>query len=798
VSRKLWFIFALLVPGLVFTSAAAGGDEGGGLSLTVHLIPEAQWNHGTPDPKAVLESGEVFLFREGTYEPELVLKANAAGQVPPGTWVWVAQAPGYTSINTGVLNVPATGSSSTKTLLWPVVPACEMVLDEDPGWRAIGRLDTVSIDRAAVFPISPRRGRLWIPAGSFLQYTTDNRGLAALGDVQRCKAEERRTVGPPSRPAADRQDFLVRAKLPLDSEAKAGDLILGLQGRGGGSQQGRIVPSVTVWQGRIGSFFFLDVPVTGPLQVVGSHPELRSIARDLDSLGGSATEVPLLEFQERFDLELVVDYQPARSHDIAYLYPEYCGRHRNLMTLRQAEACRPLALQRDLQEGLHSYRFEDLDEGLYIFNARVDEEKIPGLGSDVSLYLDEEASPPEPVTLREMEIHGNLLRDGEAVAGEVRLQLSLMDGESLPLRRFPTDEDLTYHLYYFGALPHAQALYLLPEVVQSRAPEELRGLYWSYSLEGCDEEGLCRSFKLFSILVGEGRMDLPLGGRGGVTFEVVDQGSGKGVPGALILFGRGSPELQFYDGEVHWHKPIGEEAIGALTDAGGRKRVANLEPGSQYISISKAGYRAFGKEVPVPEGEQVTLRVELEREAESGALRFAFADGQPVSAAVLRGYRWGGNGEAVCFGKTTGAGILSVPEGCLADDSTFFVLLHRDARISAYSAAALRQVSEVEVARGAIHPVRIRLETEDGRPVPYFPVRLRYPTFTLGPNDLLAAASVGQSLFYLSDARGELVLRGVDPEAPVLPTVEVEHGGLRGRLSLVGAEGGVPLVLMLR
>ncbi|MCB1037463.1 MAG: hypothetical protein KDD47_26770, partial [Acidobacteria bacterium] len=132
----------------------------------------------------------MLLYRPGTYEPELILPANQPAELPSGTWHWLDQAPGFVSVVGGSLNAPREGPPLRKNIVWPVVPACELDLSE-ASWGGVERLDAVSLERQAVFPVAPqKRTSLWIPAGRFLAYTVGARGIQAVSAIRRCEVAQ--------------------------------------------------------------------------------------------------------------------------------------------------------------------------------------------------------------------------------------------------------------------------------------------------------------------------------------------------------------------------------------------------------------------------------------------------------------------------------------------------------------------------------------------------------------------------------------------------------------------------------
>lgn len=80
---------------------------------------------------------------------------------------------------------------------------------------------------------------------------------------------------------------------------------------------------------------------------------------------------------------------------------------------------------------MNEVTFTDLDTGLHVFHAEIDDETIYGLSNHFAPFLEHQADgfePPAPQVLSEVRFWGHLLEDGEPVAGVLRL------GESATLR----------------------------------------------------------------------------------------------------------------------------------------------------------------------------------------------------------------------------------------------------------------------------------------------------------------------------------------------------------------------------
>jgi hypothetical protein len=742
----------------VLLFATGGQLQAAGFEATFHLVPAASWNKGRPKGESFLPGGSIHLYRQGDSDPSLVAKANVPVHIPSGVWLWIAEAPGYVSTESGTLSIPAATSSTTrKNIAWPVSPACEVELTDDRRWAASQRLDVVSLSFGAVYPINPaKRRRAWIPAGRYLSYGVGRGGLTGVHRAATCSQNERKKVGPPALPAADRQDFIATIVLSEHSEAAGEDLEVALQ-HASGARQSSVAPHAVAWQGRRVSYFYLGVPADAVVELISRHPVLRTAHASLAALGGSAREFPEQKLRPRRAIPLRIDYRPRKLHRSAEIITYYCGKRREEEPYRAGASCLREIEKQPLETGLHEYSISNLDDGQYLVHARIDEEVVYGLGHSVVPYLspeDDEAPKLREARLWELAMYGNLLVKGKPVPGVVRMWP--IESDLAPVREFPTDDELEYHLTYFGHLPWSK-----------NAPSKL-GLYILFTLEACGSRGFCRLFHNKSKLIGEGRMDIDLSGAAALEVRVVSAADGTPLRDAWV----GIPASQaftFEDGEVTWFTPKSLEPEVAHTDATGIARINLPRSGEQRFAVVKPGYEKHLGRASVAPNQKASLEVRLEPEAGDRAIQIRFPDGSPAGAAFLLALNADGSRDYACSERTGADGTLDLADQCLRGKS--FVVFQRDARIQALDGSRLMG-TVVEVDRAPKNPVRLRVLDAEGQPVAGVPVELRYGRWALGPNDLLAAFTrTGVLLFYLTDSKGEIYLNGVDPGAPDAPTV---------------------------
>ena len=759
------------------------------VEVTFLAAPVEAFRHGDPLRDDYLTDGTVYLYPEGRFEPAAIFPLNEPQVAERGVYHWIIESPAYVSIDSGTLVILEDGAAA-KTMIWPVVPACEVVLDDAPAWRGVDRLDLVSPTYGSTYPTAPaRRRRLNVPAGEDpVAYTIGARGLIAIGRLSGCSPGVTRKLSPPSPPASDQQDLMVHLELPEAATPDARPEPASTRDERAPPQvsfvhRGSAVsPSAVVRTARRVSYFFLGLPAEAPGRLVVAHPAFRSVEVPVPPQGGSARELPRIQLAQRLDLTLDLEYRPRRTHERATIEALYCGRSRHLPN-RSLDDCRPAA-SLPLVEGDRRYTFSGLDDGLYILTAHIDDELVHGLGSSAFPFLDPEAAHPPPVarySLVEEEIFGNVLHKGEPVHGELRLEPTVA---SWPERRAATGPDLLYRLHYFGHLPYGP---FRRDGDGELDPAETRGLHYFYRFAACDDDGRCRRLHPESMLRGSGRLDLEIGEGADLKVEVVDAADDSPIGGAKVGVPAPDARLAFDRGEVDWLEDRPPRTISLVSDAAGSVVFSALGPGRTPVEVRKEGYATTGTWVQLVEGETESIRLAVSREAPAAsALQLVVGDGTPLARAALLGYG-GEDGGLSCVVGTDAEGRLpELPPSCR--EAARFVVVHPHAALAAISAGqVLAGVDRLEVPPSPERAVRLRVTDAAGRPAVGAAVELRFRGFTLGEDDLLAALTRtgGYIPFRRTDERGELSLQGVDPdigEPPeiALPLSRVEPVPLRG------------------
>lgn len=765
-----------------------------GWAMTFDLVPVHFWDASEGPYGHELGEGTVRLYRQGSYEVELTGQAGEPMHIPPGTWLWTAEAPGFVSTMTNLIQVPE-GSRDERGLIVPMTPACLVSLSEDRRWKALDRLDIVSIDEAAVYPVVPGEDRdLWIPRGNHLAYGVDNGTILGISSIDFCKQHDEVVLGYPEPPAADKQSLVVTARLPWDFEAESeSELMIELQDPAGRARPAPpLSPDVRFFQGPNVVSFFLDVVTERAFSLSLRHPWIRSDSVPVLPSPGTVREFDLGDLLERRRLEMTVDYQPAQEHGSAILDLRYCGRERaSHPPMLLLNRCGEPVEEHVLEPGFQTYDFPNLDDGQYLVSAKVDGELIPGLGQRVMPYLEpgSEAVPTEVAELKEMHVFGTLSVADEPVPGVVHLE-PWDKGSSIRSRSFPTDERDEYHLYYFARYPTAGEVQHFPEALRGESPQDLPGLYCCFKLSACADGGACRTFNIHSAFTGEGRFDIELPGEEVVEVTAVDTATSEPLEQARVLV-RPSTAFHFVDGEVVWVEALGMEADSLRMDRDGRVRWLPPSPGNHPLYVAAPGYVTESASVDVPAGGTVALAVELEKERYVQGAQLLFSDGEPVAHANLLAFDESGKTVPGCRISTDVQGRAAPPESC-SDHS--FVLVHGWAALQMISGLDLVASAAVEVDPRPPFPLRVRLVDAGGEPVPKVMLQVRLGDLTLSPNEFTAAGVPA----YTSNSVGEIVLNGLETGAlsdielsPWLP-YEEQWVDLAG-----GAQGEVEIVVEL-
>jgi len=770
---------------LVLSAVAAGPGQ---VLVRFHFAPLQHWNDGQPARKDWLPEATVRLYRPGDHLPAATLDANTVVEVPGGSWRFLAEAPGFVTYGSGLINATAEAMDpEPRSVLWPMIPACQRQLVEDRRWRSLDRLDVVSLEPAAVFPIAPSvRQALWAPLGRTLVYGVDQRGeLTGIEIAEGVCGQQSgsQQIQVPEAPQAGEQALLQSVELPA-GEFDVGEFTVRLEPKVFGHPA--VVPTISLQLGyhQLG-LFFLGISSEEEWTLVVEHPKLRTERVEFASMSGVARELQPLHMQERLSMAVAVDYQPKRDHEIQRLELRQCRADE----VRRRSRCSRVVAEFELLLGLNTYSIDQLDSSKFMLVARIDEQTLYGLGSFAGFEIrSEDQQPPVlPVyPLHELEIFGEIQERGKAVAGTVVLRAVFEDYRA---RTYPTDEELLYHMYYFGELPMGQFVAAREDL--GSADEDTRGLGVSVLLQACAlDSGVCRSFNRHSYLRGEGRLDLEISAHAWLHLTVLDSETEKPVVGAAVrLDYQDDQALHFSHGEVTWAKPDGAEPSVHFTAANGEAHIALLGPLGDEILVHKKGYEiATAPEPPGGQGATTEVRVLLRRKEQLAETRLVFSGKRgPVAGAALG--KLGAEGlDLSCWARTDDQGYLQLPRRCRGPGK--FVVMHRAALIQVLDANLLRQAPEVEIQPWNGWAVEVKVQDVTGEAIGGIPLRLRFEEFTLGPNEFIAANKTP----YLSRQAGSVAVRGLAAASPLgLPIVESASPAYAGHHRVVSGENSLLL-----
>lgn len=577
----------------------------------------------SPAPLSLLQ-GTAYLESVSDSTSTRTVALNTEHTLPPGEWAWQAEAPGWVSM--GWNTVPSLGSAASKSagplrLRARAVPSCGLDFEADRRSHAVRRLWVVAVDAHTTYHhVLPRPLPLAVPEGRFYLAAFDHRGLLGLSGPHRCQPGESLRLPWPWQEAPDRHAFLVELVQPAgEVVAKLEELELHARPNRVRNQGELTAPEVLVWTGPRGVALFPALPAGELREWRLFHPHLRSERGDADFRGGGATALESFQLRRRATLTIPIDYQPARAHGKAVVVTDYCGRLGHLDPIYHDGApCTRRREEHRLRPGLNEVTFTDLDTGLHVFHAEIDDETVFGLGNDFAPFLEHEADgfePPAPQVLAEVHFWGHLLEDGEPVAGELRLSFQGTHQQEL---RFPTGGDLLYHAHFFGYLPWSEAaLARLPNAASQQPGEPIRGLWNGWAILPCKASGACRSYRSGSSLVGGGRLDFELGRGVEIEVLVTDAASGALLAGVEVVAAgeKSGATSHFSEGQSVERQSSGYSFNGRVTDTEGRAALL-LEPGTIEIWVVKSRspppwYQAQSQRVNLRPGESATLRFNL-------------------------------------------------------------------------------------------------------------------------------------------------------------------------------------------
>ncbi|MDX2000337.1 MAG: hypothetical protein SF066_21665 [Thermoanaerobaculia bacterium] len=597
----------LLALGLLAAPAAQAQ-----LEVRFRVIPERDFRGPNTPSERFLADGEIRLYRLGEFRARHVLRPGETATLSPGEWQWIAEAPGWVSARVVDLVVPAAaGKPRSLRLDGRLVSACTVDLAPRARWPGTERVALVSLEHGSTFPLPlDFRTSLQVPAGRWLAYSVGARGLLGVSDAQTCSPGARIALATLTPPAREVEHWLVQVEWPVELEPRLEDFEVTARSP---IRSGPPPIRARHWarHGRQATFFFFDIPTTTDRLVTVRHPRLRTLDHVQPVLGGRAAEVGPIVLKPRRSLTAQIDFRPARDHRSARLVLVDCGLRPSVLGDGSAPDCKERdRFERKLLPGVAEYRFDHLDDGQYRFDAEIDDEIVWGLGEAAHPRLDvqDDLSPEPWVTeLREFHVAGQLLEEGDPVAGFVRLYSP--PESHRPAVLLPTDDDGFYHLYYFGHRPREDRL----AEAWNRLAASSRTLDPERRFSACSADGRCRVFNGASSIVGEGRWDIELGRGDTVEVLVLDADTGTPVPD-VVLGLPASPATHFLNGRVIETAPDSPRYSDSIaTDENGRAVFRWRGLKAIPLVVFKGGYEPAQAEARPRPGEMTTVEVRIFR-----------------------------------------------------------------------------------------------------------------------------------------------------------------------------------------
>jgi len=144
-------------------------------------------------------AGSVYLYREGSTRLEREVKPGETVEIASGRWWWVAESPGYVSIDSGTYDMKGFRATGTIRFTIPLVPACTLTLAPDRRWKSVRKIAVISLHYGSLYPLDPngKRKSVSVPEGSYSVYAVGPHGRNRLAPTQTCHAFETKTLSYP-------------------------------------------------------------------------------------------------------------------------------------------------------------------------------------------------------------------------------------------------------------------------------------------------------------------------------------------------------------------------------------------------------------------------------------------------------------------------------------------------------------------------------------------------------------------------------------------------------------------------
>lgn len=141
-------------------------------------------------------AGTVYLYREGSTRLERTVDPGEAVELAAGHWWWVAESPGYVSVDSGTYDLRDLRGTAATRFTIPLVPACTLTLAPDRRWKAVSKIAIISLHYGSLYPFDPngKRKSVAVPEGGYAVYAVGPHGRNRLTSPQTCHAFEKKSL----------------------------------------------------------------------------------------------------------------------------------------------------------------------------------------------------------------------------------------------------------------------------------------------------------------------------------------------------------------------------------------------------------------------------------------------------------------------------------------------------------------------------------------------------------------------------------------------------------------------------
>lgn len=716
-------------------------------------------------------------------------------RAPAGAWFWHLEGPGWI----GLVPRPEQIAAGTASIVLAAeaVPACLVQLHGADAAASSSRLDVYSETWDALYAIDLRQRREFqVPRGRFGIVFREGSEVRAIAAPFECDGKRTVEVQLQKSLAAGTESTLVRLQLPLEV-AVGGPVETVMRELGTAGLRNVVEDSLRVRTRGNQFLFFTDRPAR-PAELLVSGAEIKSLRELLPEMERGVREVEL-RLTPRAVLTVHTDLRSLRRHAQARLSLLRChdsplDRYALDQLVGRGE-CSQVA-ESPIAEGLRKHRFEQLDAGTYVLSAQIDEERIDSseFGYTPLISADDvDMELPEPWSLQEMEIHGQLLESGAPVPGMVRV--SGHGSDRLEYQEFATDDDLTYHWYFIGR-PFRQRgdFRLRSSADDGRLEGSVAAEPWT-RVQACVELGGCFVVASEGYFVGGGRFDIELPATPPIELLVLDADTGMPIPQAKVLILGRRHNLAFDHGVIERVDAPGfRDELWA--DANGRATIRVPHEPDLAVLVARREYEPHRLDLVqawAAGGEQIVVHLKPKRD-EPGGTEIRNARGEPVAGAQVVVVGPDGDWLRVhCSERTNSRGMLRAPPECQLDDALGVLVVHRSLGTHRIRPAALVGQSVLQLAPGS-GAVVLRAQAPDGTAAAARRVWLGLDGRPMPAELYWLLRAEGRLPHLVTDSRGELVIPALGGDEDWYVTISDATGREYGPMLQVRVEAGRPSI----